>query len=157
MQRASYRPRSFTRLLIAAALMLLLGPSTGALAQDSEHAAGAASSVPEQPRRRERRRAAEAAAASTDAQARAAEAAAAVTAAEPAAETVESELVCKSIEVAGSKIARRVCGTPEQWASQGRRASRAAQDAIQEIRDRSSFPAAPEVPTEASAGIPVAR
>jgi hypothetical protein len=152
MQRASNHPRNFSRVLVAAAL-LTLGPSTGALAQDSGQEARPASSAPDQPKRRERRRAAEAAAASTDAQARAADAAPAVA----AAETVESELVCKSIEVAGSKIARRVCGTPEQWASQGRRASRAAQDAIQEIRDRSSFPAPPEVPTEASVGIPVSR
>jgi len=150
MQRSSNRPHGVARLLVAtAALALMVVPSTGALAQSSEQEARPASRAPDQPRRRERRRAREAAAASTDAQARATEA--------TAAEIVESELVCKSVEVAGSKIARRVCGTPEQWASQGRRASRAAQDAIQEISHRSSFPAAPEVPTEASVGIPVSR
>ncbi len=155
MNPVSNRLCASARVLVATTFFLSLLPSTGALAQDSEQQVDAASTAPEQPRRRDRRRAAEAAAAS-DARAQEAGATAAVAATEPATAIVEPELVCKRIEVAGSKVPRRVCGTPEQWATQGRRASRAAQDAVQEIRDRSSFPAPPEVPTGGSVGIPAA-
>jgi hypothetical protein len=146
----SHRSQDWPRLLVATTFLLALAPSTTTLAQENVQEAAASSPEKEQPRRRERRRAAEAAASQVE-QPGAAETVAATA---PAVSTVEPELVCKSVEVAGSKISRRVCGTPEQWASQGRRASRAAQDAIQEIRDRSSFPAPAEVPTEGSVGIP---
>jgi len=136
--------------LIAAAL--LAAPSTIALAQTEqlESAAAASSAAPadEPLSRRERRRAAKAASA---AQAPPAELpvtqAQAAAQAEPAVEPEEPEIVCKTIKLLGTKIGRRVCGTPEQWASSTRRSSDAARDAINEISTRSGFPAAPEVPT----------
>ena len=147
--------RNLARALIAATFVLAFGPSASGLAQDSEQDADAASSTAttaEQPRRtRQRRRAEDEAAASAEAQSQAT-AAPATGAAAPGVEVievvevVEERLVCKSEKLAGTKISRRTCGTPEQWAARARRTTEAAQDAVQEIRDRSAFPAPPEVP-----------
>jgi hypothetical protein len=141
---ASNRSCTLAQLLVATTFLLALGPSAAALAQGRAQEVNAAGTAPEQPRRRDRRRAAETDAASPDARTQDAGTPAAVAATAPT--TIATDLVCKSVKVGGSKIARRVCATPEQWATQGRRASQAAQDAVQEIRDRSTFPAAPEVP-----------
>ena len=154
MPPSSIRSRNLAQALIAAALGLGLGHSPAGLAQDAQdqQEADAASgtstaTAADQPRsRRERRRSAESAVESQDPQAQGAAAPATAAAAAPAVETVEDKLVCKTIKQAGTKIGKRVCGTPEQWAARGRRTSDEAQDAIQEIRDRSAFPAAPEVP-----------
>lgn len=133
---------------IAASFVLMLAPSFESRAQDAipdAAAADAASAVAEQPlSRRERRRAAEAA------EAQAAAVAAPSAAAEPAAEAADEELVCNKIEVTGSKIGKRVCGTQAQWDARNRRTSEDAQDAVRSVGERSQFPGAPTVPTQAT-------
>ena len=138
--------RHLASALIAA--MLVAAPSTIGLAQNEqpEPAAAASRATPadEPLSRRERRRAAKAQpAAQAPPAATQGQAAAA---AEPAVETEEPEIVCKTIKPLGSKVGRRVCGTPEQWAASTRRSSDGARDAMREISSRSGFPAAPEAP-----------
>jgi hypothetical protein len=150
MRPVSDHLRNLASSLIAAALQAV--PTTIALAQTEQpqSAAAASSAAPaEEPlSRRDRRRAAKA---SPAAQAPPAELPATqgegAAPAEPAVENEEPEMVCKTIKPLGTKIGRRVCGTPEQWASSTRRSSDAARDAMNEIATRSGFPAAPEVPT----------
>jgi hypothetical protein len=155
MNKAPDRLRTLAPALIATTFVLAFGPSTSGLAQDNEQEANTASSTAttaDQPRRnRQRRRAEHESAASADTQAQTAAGSATDVAAPDVevinvVEVVEERLVCKSEKLAGTKIARRTCGTPEQWAARARQTSRAAQDAVQEIRDRNSFPAPPEVP-----------
>jgi hypothetical protein len=57
----------------------------------------------------------------------------------PTSETVDIKIVCKNIKVIGTKIARRVCGTPEQWAAQQRKTTDGAQEAMRQVRERSSI------------------
>jgi hypothetical protein len=151
MHRASDRLRNLARAFIAATFVLAFGPAANGLAQDSQQPADTASSTAttaDQPRRNRQRRRAEDEAPASDAQTQDA-AAPATDAAAPGVEVievVEERLVCKSEKLAGTKIARRTCGTPEQWEARSRQTSRAAQDAVQEIRNRSAFPAPPTVP-----------
>ena len=146
MDRASARSRCLARAIIAATCLFALAPVLQGRAQDANPEAApadAAGATADQPRsRRARRRAAEAAAA-PEAQAVAATADGA--SAEPAAVAVEEELVCKKIQLTGTKIAKRVCGTQAQWDARNRRTSEEAQDAVREVGQRSQFPAAPEV------------
>ena len=132
--------------------MLVAAPSTIAFAQSADReaeAAGPESSAADEPRsRRERRRAeqAQSAAQAAPEESRATEAQAAAPA-EPVEETEEPEIVCKTVKPLGTKIGKRVCGTPEQWDASIRRNSEGARDAMREVSSRSGFPAAPQVPT----------
>lgn len=144
MARSSERPRGFARALIAATLVLALARSFESPAQDATAEAAsaeAATAFAKEPQgRRERRRAAEAAETQ-------AAAAAASSAANDPAEAPGEELVCKKIEVTGSKIGKRVCGTQAQWDARNRRTSGETQDAVRSVGERSQFPAEPTVPT----------
>jgi hypothetical protein len=147
--------RGLARAVIAAAFALTLAPSLEAWAQDADEEAtpaAAATVAAEQPQsRRERRRAAQAAEAEAKAQTPQTQ-----SAAQPAvgslAETVinadeEEELVCKMYKQTGTKIGKRVCGTQAEWDAWADATAAGAKDVIQEISDRSKFPAAPTVPT----------
>jgi hypothetical protein len=57
---------------------------------------------------------------------------------EPAAETIEAKLVCKSMKPLGTRVAKRVCATPEQWAATDRRTTRGAEEGMRQMRDRNS-------------------
>jgi hypothetical protein len=148
MNRALERSRSFARAIIATTFVFALAPPLEATAQDAAPKAApadAATTSAQQPQsRRERRRAAEVT------QAQAVGAAAPTAAADPAAAAPADELVCKKIEVTGSKIGKRVCGTQAQWDARNRRTSGEAQDAVRSVGERSQFPAEPTVPTAAT-------
>ena len=134
-----------------------LGVTSAGLVQAAQPDADAASTAApaaqsdetppaESPRRtRERRRNTPAATDGADAPAAAAaapapsETATAATLAEPRAETVEARIVCKSYKPTGSRMARRVCGTPEQWAAVGEATSDNAEESMRQIRDRSTI------------------
>jgi hypothetical protein len=132
--------------MLAGTLAVALCASLSAAAQSSGTEPAAAEAAPaaaaaDQPKsRRERRREAEAAeqAAAATAAVQPAAATAAV-AAEPAAETVEAKMICKNIKVVGTKISRRVCGTPEQWASVSERTSNDAQETMRQVREATSI------------------
>jgi hypothetical protein len=157
MQTGIHRPisgvtRVVTQALLAGAFVLTLSAGNAALAQDAPRAdvatiASGADAAPtaDQPRRaRDRRRAAEA-----DDETRAPEAAPvaetlpsfapATTSATQPAEVVEATLVCKNRKVTGTKISRRICGTPEQWAAQEKKTTDDAQEAMRQVRERSSI------------------
>jgi hypothetical protein len=135
------------RSMLAGAFAVSLGIATATLAQDATPRddttvtrAAEAATPAEQPRRsRERRRAAQ-----TPDEARPSETAAiadttaAALAPEPD-ETVETRIVCKNIKALGTKISRRVCGTPEQWAAQARKTTDDAQETMRQVRDRSAI------------------
>ena len=63
-------------------------------------------------------------------------------------ETVEARIVCKSYKPTGSRMARRVCGTPEQWAAIGEATSENAEESMRQIRERSSDRIADRQPAE---------
>ena len=142
--------RAVTRALLTAAFVLTLGASAAALAQapapaDEATVTSAADAAPgaDQPRRaRDRRRSAQRAD-----ETRAPEAAVAATlpthtatttSAQPA-EIVEATMICKNIKLTGTKISKRICGTPEQWAAQEQKTTNDAQEAMRQVRDRSSI------------------
>ena len=133
------------RTLFGAVLAIALGYAVNAPAQNTSAAAddaAADTAQADQPRRaRERRRSAAAAEELPVFEAPTA-------AAEPAAsEVVEARMVCKNIKLTGTKIARRICGTQEQWASMEKRNSDKAQEGMRQMRDRSSVVTAqPENP-----------
>jgi hypothetical protein len=91
---------------------------------------------------RERRRNAQSATDAAEATAAAAPATpetAAAALGEPPAETVEARIVCKNYKPTGSRMARRVCGTPEQWAAVGEATSDSAEENMRQIRERSAI------------------
>jgi hypothetical protein len=54
--------------------------------------------------------------------------------------------ICRSLDVLGSKIPKRVCATPEEWASFSNRAHEDAQDGIRHFQDQGAvMPASPGV------------
>ena len=126
--------------LLAGSLFVTFGTGA-ALAQTATPAEGAAAGTaapPEQPRRaRERRRSAERAEAATPA--------AQVTDAAPAAlpthtaDVIDERIVCKNVKLTGTNISRRICGTPEQWAAQNKKTTDDAQEAMRQVRERSSI------------------
>lgn len=139
------RESGLSQALFAAVVAITLGTAANVSAQSNNTAAddaAATSSAAEQPRReRNRRRNADTADERTAAEA--ATAADAAPAATPAAiadtdETVEETIVCKNIKLTGSKVARRICGTPEQWAAMGKRTNDAAEETMRQARDRQS-------------------
>jgi hypothetical protein len=134
--------------MLTGALALSLGTATATLAQDATPPddaavtpAAEAAATAEPRRSRERRRAAqvpEEPRASHAAAVAVTETTAAALAPDPD-ETVETRIVCKNIKVLGTKISRRVCGTPEQWAAQARKTTNDAQETMRQVRDRSSI------------------
>jgi hypothetical protein len=151
MRRDSGTARFVVRALSTSVFVVTLGAGAAALAQDAtprdtaaaESGTDAATAA-DQPRRgRDRRRAAEAADETRVAEPAAAPATLptfnAATASAAQAETVEATLVCKNRKVTGTKISRRVCGTPEQWAAQEKKTSDDAQEAMRQVRERTSI------------------
>ncbi len=55
------------------------------------------------------------------------------------ADVVDERIICKDIKLTGTKISRRICGTPEQWAAQDKKTTDDAQEAMRQVRDRSSI------------------
>jgi hypothetical protein len=148
MNRDSGVARTATRALLTGALVLALGASAAALAQapapaDDTRVTSATGAAPEadQPRRaRHRRRPARPVGDTcTPAGAATLPTYTATTTSAQLAETVEATMVCKNIKVTGTKISRRLCGTPEQWASQERKTTDDAQEAMRQVRERSSI------------------
>jgi hypothetical protein len=148
MDRNSGVARILCTLLIGAALMF--GAGTAVYAQRATpaddaavtSAAGAATPADQPRRARERRRAAEPAEVKRSEPTAAAippTDAAAATLAAQTAETVEARIVCKNVKLTGTKISRRTCGTPEQWAAQSEKTTGDAQEAMRQVRDRSSI------------------
>jgi hypothetical protein len=134
MNRPSSLPSVVARALFAAVAALTLGTAVNISAQSAATSAdeAAATSAPsDQPRRgRDRRRNAE--------QRPAADARPAATSAASADtdDSAEGTVVCKNIKLTGTKVARRICGTPEQWAAMQKRTSDAAEETMRQARDR---------------------
>jgi hypothetical protein len=152
MHRDSGAARFVARALLTSVFVVTLGAGAPALAQDAtplDDAAVAsgtdAAAAADQPRRgRERRRAAEAADETRPPEPAAAPATlptynAATASVAQAAETIEAKMVCKNRKITGTKISRRICGTPEQWAAQQQRTTDDAQEAMRQVRERSSI------------------
>jgi hypothetical protein len=148
MDRDSSLAHTAARTLFAAVLAIALGYAASAPAQSpaagADDASAGAAPAADQPRRaRDRRRAAE----SGD-ETRAPEAAAVpetlpthtvtTTSTAQVIDDVEARMVCKNIKLTGTKIARRICGTQEQWASMEKRTSDNAQEGMRQMRDRST-------------------
>jgi hypothetical protein len=129
MNRVSGRSRGVAQALLAATFAWFLAPSIGAFAQDTAAPAAAApSAAPAEPgaeSRRDRRRASR--------PERAAAAESTATASAPAA-MVEPEKICKNFKPLGSHMAKRVCGTPEQWAAFEKKTTDAAADDMRNVR-----------------------
>jgi hypothetical protein len=130
MNRVSGRVRGLAHALIVGASAGFLGLSGGALAQDAAAPAAAApSAAPAEAAsqsRRDRRRA-------PKPEPAAAPEAATTTAAAPAA-MVEPEKICKNFKPLGSHMAKRVCGTPEQWAAFEKKTTDSASDDLRNVR-----------------------
>jgi hypothetical protein len=134
-----------TRALITGAVVLVFWPAGGALAQDAAPTSPAprsdAAAEPTVGSRsaRERRRASRADAEAPPAPAVPSVAEAQANAAEPVSEPAEPERVCKNIKPTGTRVAKRVCGTPEQWAAMERTTTDAAQEGMRQVRDQTSI------------------
>lgn len=133
------------RALLAGTVAVALCAALNAAAQSpaaesAANEAAPAAAAAEQPKsRRERRREAEAAEQAAAGAASPATRPTVAAAAEPPGETVEAKMVCKNIKVTGTKMARRVCGTPEQWAAVNDRTSNDAEETMRQVRERSSI------------------
>ncbi|HEY3516338.1 MAG TPA: hypothetical protein VGL98_04765 [Gammaproteobacteria bacterium] len=139
--QCSSRARTVAYTLIACTFAWVAWPSSGALAQDGAPAASATSAAPAETAsqsRRDRRRAAQAETAAPAATpgaapaAAGAPAAAASVAAAPAADSPTT--ICKNIKPLGTRMAKRVCGTPEQWAALEKKTTDAASDDLRQVR-----------------------
>jgi hypothetical protein len=149
MNQYSSGARNAAYALITGSLIWLVWPSSDAPAQEA--AAPTASTPSAPPTRRDRRRAAQAqtaaapaampAAAPTASAAPAASTApaaatapAAVPAAAAEAEAEGPTQICKNIKPLGTRMAKRVCGTPEQWAALEKKTTDAASDDMRQVR-----------------------
>ena len=117
--------RNLAHALIVGAWIFTLCPSGLALAQeDPAPAAAASGAAPVESAaesRKDRRRAAKPdATAAQDATATAA--------------TEEPARVCKNIKPLGTRMAKRVCGTPEQWAALEKKTTDDASDDLRRVR-----------------------
>jgi hypothetical protein len=142
MKLATRRSHSVSRALALAAFASIL--CVAALGQDgapptpgARSVDAAADAAPSRRATRDRRRSDRT---STPAEERATvtAASAAPAVAEPVAETVEAKLVCRTIKPTGTRVGRRICGTPEQWAASEKASTDAAQEGMRQVRDRSS-------------------
>jgi hypothetical protein len=132
----------FSLQILCVGMVLALDIGAGAFAQppsaaDAPAAAEPAAAPTDQPRRRERRRDADADQAAPTASAATPTATAATAAPAATAATAEPKLICKNIKPIGSRVARRICGTEEQWAADNGRTSSDAEESMRQIRDRS--------------------
>jgi hypothetical protein len=138
MNRDSRLSHRFVHALLAGAFAWLLWPSAGPLAQDdAAPATNTASAAPAEgapQSRRDRRRATKAEAAAADAETQTAGAAASTVSGGDAEAVVESEIVCKNIKPLGTRMAKRVCGTPAQWAALEKKTTDAASDDMRQVR-----------------------
>ena len=162
MNHYSSGARNTVYALITATFAWLLSPSNGALAQDNAApAASAASAAPTEAAnqsRRDRRRAETAAAQATAAPAPAASAAptaaaapaaAAVPAAAATAASDGPATICKNIKPLGTRMAKRVCGTPEQWAALEKKTTESGSDDLRQVRSTGGVIATTPGPTAA--------
>jgi hypothetical protein len=143
MNRDSLRP---AHALIASAFVCFLGPCAAALAQGdgappaaSAPSAAAVEAAPQS--RRDRRRASKAETPAAEAETQTADATASATSAADldAAESAgEPERICKNIKPLGTRMAKRVCGTPEQWAAFEKKTTDAAADDMRQVRGANS-------------------
>jgi hypothetical protein len=58
-------------------------------------------------------------------------------------ETVEEKLVCKSVKPLGTRMAKRICATPEQWAAAEGRSTDRAEEGMRQMRRQGSLVVAP--------------
>jgi len=140
--------RKLAQTLIVGAVICILCPPGQLLAQENAAPAAAAASgaapvEPATPSRKDRRRAARTdATAAQDETATAAEehtatATAKVDASTEASETAATEepaIICKSIKPLGTRMAKRVCGTPEQWAAFEKKTTDAGSEDLRTVR-----------------------
>lgn len=145
MDRDSALAHVIAGLVLTGAAVIAIGSSAGALAQAADSAASAVSAeagtaAPVQARRRGRdgRRDAEPAPPEPAAAPESLPTHTAAVAVQPD-ETVEAKLICKNIKATGTRVSRRICGTPEQWASVSQRTTDDAQETMRQIRDRTSI------------------
>jgi hypothetical protein len=136
MNRDSRRSRRLAHALLAGTFAGFLCPSTGALAQDEVRpavgtASAAAADSAAQPRR-DRRRAAKADNANALGRTETSVAAAATV------DAAEADIVCKNIKPLGTRMAKRVCGTPAQWAALEKKTTDAASDVMRQVRGQSA-------------------
>lgn len=144
MNRLSGLVRATARALLTTALAVAVGTSAGALAQDSRPAATEATAADtatpaEQPRRNRDRRRNSGGAVEAAAPAAAATATEAVAATAQQAETVEARMVCKNVRLTGTKISKRICGTPEQWAATNEKTSDSASETMRQVRQQTGI------------------
>jgi hypothetical protein len=166
MNQSSSGARNAAYALITGSLTWLVWPSSGALAQEAAPAASAPSAAaaePAPPSRRDRRRAAQAETAAAPAATAAAAptasaalpastapAAAEAPAAAPAPAAAEAEgptQICKNIKPLGTRMAKRVCGTPEQWAALEKKTTEAGSDDLRQVRSTGGVIATTPGPT----------
>ena len=148
----SSRARGVAYLLIAGTFVWAAWPSGGTLAQD---AAATAASAPAAepaapPSRRDRRRPAQAETAAVPAAATAPAAPAAAAAPVAPAAGAEAEgptQICKNIKPLGTRMAKRVCGTPEQWAALEKKTTDAGSDDLRQVRSTGGVIATTPGPT----------
>jgi hypothetical protein len=73
--------------------------------------------------------------------------------AEPPPEEEGSEIICRTEQVLGTKIKRRVCATAAAWAEAQRKTSNTAEESMRQVRERSTIsPAAAAPPTAFGGG-----
>ena len=155
MNHYSSRARGVAYTLITGTFASIAAPSADVLAQDAAApAASATSASPAASSRRERRRtaqaetaAAPAATTATAAPASAVPSAAATPAAATAAAAEGPTTICKNIKPLGTRMAKRVCGTPEQWAALEKKTTDAASDDMRQVRSISGVIATTPGPT----------
>jgi hypothetical protein len=125
--------RRFVHALLAGTFAWFLWSFAGAFAQDAgttaadASSAAAAGAAPQS--RRDRRRAAKAETAAAEEGTQSAAAAPAEDSAD------EVDIVCKNIKPLGTRMAKRVCGTPAQWAAYERKTTDAASEDLRQIRN----------------------
>jgi hypothetical protein len=134
MDRGLRRSCTLAYALLIGALICIVSPSSPALAQDDAAAiaaAGGTAPAETAPQSRKDRRRGRADASAAQQQTAAATP---TTAAAAAASTEEPAMVCKSIKPLGTRMAKRVCGTPEQWAAFEKKTTDAASDDLRTVR-----------------------
>jgi hypothetical protein len=65
---------------------------------------------------------------------------------------LQPEKVCRNMEVVGSKIPRRVCATPDEWAAFENRAQEDAKDGLRRLRNQGAL--APPSPGASPSALP---
>jgi hypothetical protein len=131
--------------------------NSGAPPSAASAATDATASRPQDPRdardqRRQPNGAAAAAPAAPNAEHTPARAAGAAAASATLQLPVEPKKVCRNMDVVGSKIPRRVCATPEEWAAFENRAQEDAKDGLRRLRNQGAV--APPSPGVSPSALP---